>query len=210
MLRGLYLITPSPFNAGLLTACQVALRTGIGALQFRGKGLTWQQSLDFGHALKALCHQHQTPLIINDNIALCQALDADGVHLGQNDGSVPAARAVLGGKWLGVTCHNDLSLAHTAIEEGADYVAFGRFFDSNTKPEAPPCHLDVLSAAKKSFSTHKSVPIVAIGGINPDNGHLALKAGADVLAVIDAVFGQRDIAKAVAQLNALFISSASR
>lgn len=210
MLHGLYLITPSPFTPLTLAQCETALAAGIGALQFRGKGLTTAQLLEYGHALNTLCRRYGTPLIINDNIELCETLDADGVHLGQSDGSVSEAQRRLANKCIGVTCHNNLDLARKAMKDGADYVAFGRFFDSSTKPGAPLCHLDVLSAAKQEFSMTKSVPIVAIGGINPDNGHLVLKAGANVLAVIDAVFGQRDVAKAVARLNALLTSPASR
>jgi thiamine-phosphate pyrophosphorylase len=130
------------------------------------------------------------PLIINDDVILAQQVDADGVHLGGEDGSVIAARAQLGrSKLIGVSCYNRLELAHEAVQQGADYVAFGSFFASLVKRNAVAASPDLLRQARREIS----VPVVAIGGITVDNGAQLLEAGADALAVISAVFGAADI-----------------
>ena len=195
----LYLITPSPFTDQTLVDVAAALAAGVDWLQFRGKDLSDEDARRYALELRALCRQHQTLLFINDRIDLALAVDADGVHLGQHDGSIADARRQLGHRKLGVTCHGDIELARRAVEQGADYVAFGRCFPSRTKPEAPPCELSVFAKARDEFS----VPIVAIGGITPDNGDQVLAAGADTLAVIDGVFGQHDIATAVKRFHRL-------
>lgn len=195
----LYLITPSPFTADTLADVAAALAIGVDWLQFRGKGLSDNQARRYAQELRALCHQHQTLLFINDRIDLALDVDADGVHLGQRDGDMVEAKRRLGHRKLGVTCHGDIELARQAVAHGADYVAFGRCFPSRSKPEAPPCELAVFTQASDEFS----VPIVAIGGITPDNGDQVLAAGADTLAVIDSVFGQNDISMAVKRFHRL-------
>jgi thiamine-phosphate pyrophosphorylase len=198
--RGLYLITPAPVTARELAICADVLPLGVAALQLRGKGMARPALLEAGRELRALCRRHDVRFIVNDDLALALELDADGVHLGQRDGSLAAARAALGDKILGVTCHASLELARAAVAQGADYLAFGRCFASRTKPEAPPCPLSLLGEARTAFS----LPVVAIGGLCPDNGAQAVQAGADLLAVIDGVFGQRDPRAAVRAFAACF------
>ena len=187
-LSGIYAITddillPEPTR---LKAVAAALGAGISLLQFRSKSGTRASRLKAAIELLVLCRAHHVPLIINDDVDLCLAADADGVHLGQRDAALESARTRLGpAAIIGVTCHSSVDSAVQAQLAGADYVAFGRFFDSATKPEAPPAQLEILGQAKAALS----IPIVAIGGINAENGADVLAAGADMLAVIDAIFG---------------------
>ncbi len=187
-LSGIYAITddillPEPTR---LEAVAAALGAGISLLQFRSKSGTRASRLKAAIELLVLCRAHHIPLIINDDVDLCLAADADGVHLGQRDAALESARTRLGpAAIIGVTCHSSVDSAVQAQLAGADYVAFGRFFDSATKPEAPPAQLAILGQAKAALS----IPIVAIGGINAENGADVLAAGADMLAVIDAIFG---------------------
>lgn len=190
-LSGIYAITddillPEPTR---LEAVAAALGAGISLLQFRSKSGTRASRLKAAIELLVLCRAHHVPLIINDDVDLCLAADADGVHLGQRDAALESARTRLGpAAIIGVTCHSSVDSAVQAQLAGADYVAFGRFFDSATKPEAPPAQLEILGQAKAAVS----IPIVAIGGINAENGAGILAAGADMLAVIDAIFGDNE------------------
>ncbi|MBT8440486.1 MAG: thiamine phosphate synthase, partial [Gammaproteobacteria bacterium] len=139
-------------------------------------------------------------LIINDDARLAQQVEADGVHLGQEDGNITHARQLLGDdKIIGVSCYNKIELASQAADEGANYIAFGRFFPSRTKPNAIQAHADILHQAKDL-----QLPVVAIGGISQDNAPDLINAGADMVAVIDAIFGQSDIKTATQQFKNLF------
>ena len=202
-IRGLYGITDPLLTPGdaLLDACSVALSAGLRLLQYRNKTSDARTRLHQAQALQRLCAQHGATLLINDDAALAAECGAAGVHLGQQDGAVAAARAQLGPQALiGVTCHGDLALAQKAVAEGADYVAFGRFFASRTKPDARSADVQVLNQARQSLP----VPVVAIGGVNPDNATLLIDAGADAVAAIHALFGAPDITATVQQFNRLF------
>lgn len=183
----IYAITDSQLMPGelLLEKSALALKAGLAFLQYRRKGGTDEERQQEATQLLKLCRQYQTPLIINDDLALALAVDADGVHLGQQDGSIADARQQLGpNKIIGATCHDSLELAQQAINEGTSYIAFGRFFPSNTKPNAKPASLNLLAQAKLSFDC----PIVAIGGINHDNARQVITAGADYVAVVHSLF----------------------
>jgi thiamine-phosphate pyrophosphorylase len=195
--NGLYAITPDePDTAELLRKVRLALLGGAHVLQYRNKVAAEGLRLEQARALRVLTHEFSVPLIINDNVMLTQQADADGVHLGGEDGSVAAARALLGSKRLiGVSCYNRLALAHEALRQGADYVAFGSFFASAVKPDAVVATPDLLQQARREIE----VPVVAIGGITALNGTQLLKAGANALAVISAVFGAADIQGAARQ-----------
>ncbi len=163
---------------------------GAKIIQYRDKSHDQQRRLQQAQALLKLCQKYKIPLLINDDVALAQQIGANGVHLGKNDTDISIARAKLGNKAIiGVSCYNQLSLAKGAVNSGADYVAFGRFFQSCTKPEANSCSLKLLSEARQQLSC----PIVAIGGITPNNASLVIKAGADYVAVIHGLFGQVDV-----------------
>ena len=202
-LRGIYGITDDSLTpAGqLLDKAERALAGGISLLQFRCKianpELKRQQATD----LLRLCRSFNTPLIINDDVELCATINADGVHLGASDPEIAMARERLGRSALiGVTCHDSLARAVAAEETGADYVAFGRFFPSHTKPTATPASLQILVAARQEIA----LPVVAIGGINPDNGASLIAAGADMLAVVHSLFAGDDIEANARQLGKLF------
>jgi thiamine-phosphate pyrophosphorylase len=151
--------------------------------------------------LLELCRRHRVPLIINDDVRLAALTDADGVHVGQDDASLKEARLNLGpDKIIGVSCYQDIARARNLEAQGADYVAFGSFYPSSTKPEARPCPLGLLTEAKQVLH----VPVVAIGGITPDNAPALVHAGADAVAVISALFDSPDIRVVAAQFASLF------
>ncbi len=203
-IKGLYAITSDEQNTNvLLTKAEAAIQGGIGILQYRNKLADHQLKMQQAQLLLALCRQYQVPLLINDSIDLCVALDADGVHLGADDGNLAEARAMLGAnKIIGASCYNQFDLARSAQQAGADYVAFGACFVSSTKPSAPVAALDLFTQAR----SHLSVPSVAIGGITLDNAPLVITAGANAIAVINAIFNVDDVKLTSQQFTKLFQS----
>ena len=199
--RGLYAITAADGRSpqALLDAVKAALRGGTAVLQYRCKSP--QRRREEAPALREACRQAGVPFIVNDDLDLAEELAADGVHLGSEDGSPAAARNRLRtGAIIGVSCYDSTERALQARREGADYVAFGRFFPSPTKPQAPTARLETLAAARALLD----IPIVAIGGVSVDNGGELLRAGADLLAVIDGVFGAGDPETAARRIVGLF------
>ena len=186
MIRGLYAVTPDEQNTDVLLAkVEAALRGGTNVLQYRNKRADHKLQTQQARAILPLCRQYQVPFIINDSIKLCLTLDADGVHLGADDGNLVEARARLGaGKILGASCYNRLELALSAAEAGADYAAFGACFASGTKPNALVAPLALFAQARQSVD----IPLVAIGGINLGNAEQVIKAGANSIAVVGALF----------------------
>lgn len=202
-LRGLYAITDAKLSPRqqLLRDVEQALLGGACVIQYRDKSDNASQRLSDASALQHLCSDHDALLIINDDIELAKRVGADGVHLGAEDGAPSAARKTLGeDAIIGVSCYNRLDLAGKAAAAGADYIAFGRFFPSRIKPEAVQAQPALLTIAKERFK----LPLVAIGGITPENGAPLIRAGADMLAVIHGVFGQADIQAACHGLTRLF------
>ena len=198
--HGLYAITDGP-RPDLLDAVAQALAGGARLLQYRDKSADAARRHAEAVALRQLCTTHAVPLIINDDVALAQAVAADGVHLGKDDDDIAAARAVLGeDAIIGVSCYDSLARARMAARSGAGYIAFGAFFGSPTKPLAPRAPLDLLRQ-----SAALGVPRVAIGGLTPDNAASLVEAGVDYLAVISAVFGAPDV-RAAARRFAHFYS----
>ncbi|WP_372971018.1 thiamine phosphate synthase [Marinobacter sp.] len=183
---GLYAITDSQLLTAdrLLPAVAAALRGGAVLVQYREKTAPQPERLRQARDLVALCNNARVPLIINDDPELARRSGAAGVHLGQSDSSLVNARQQLGEHAIiGATCHADLALAASADRDGADYLAFGRFFNSNTKPNAPAADTSVLARARQ-FGR----PVTAIGGITADNGEVLIRAGADLLAVVGGLF----------------------
>jgi len=199
---GLYAITPDLADTNeLLRKVRLALQGGARVLQYRNKIADAALQLRQASALRALTREFDTTFIVNDDAALAAQVDADGVHLGGEDGSVAAARAVLGAtKLIGVSCYNRAPLALAAVQQGADYVAFGAFFPSSVKPEAVKAEVSILRDARHEI--HE--PIVAIGGITHHNGAMLIEAGADSLAVISALWDAPDIEASAKLFSTLF------
>ena len=204
-LHGLYAITDTELAAdtGLLQQVEQALQGGARIIQYRNKGRNSDRRLTEATALKILCQRYEVPLIINDDIELALKSGADGVHLGRDDAVIQHARARLGKQAIvGISCYNDLARAESAQQAGADYLAFGRFFPSASKPGAVQAEIELLRQAKARFR----LPLVAIGGVTPENGGQLIEAGADMLAVIQGVFAQPDIRAVCNQFKQLFNS----
>lgn len=202
-LRGIYAITDDTLlaNRNITASIEAALQAGISMLQYRTKLELNGRQLEQVCQILDLCRQHSIPLIINDDVTLCKAIGAQGVHLGDEDENLRGARITLGAEAIiGVTCHDSLQAAVAAEKAGADYVAFGRFHPSKTKPEAPSANINILREAQATLS----LPIVAIGGINVENGAALIEAGADMLAVIHAIFGTNEISARTQRLVDLF------
>lgn len=196
---GLYAITNGP-RPDLIPAAAAALRGGAVLLQYRDKSRDALRRCEEATALQSLCRAHGALLVVNDDVELALACGARAVHLGEDDGDIAAARARLGGDAvIGVSCYDDLDRARQLAAAGADYLAFGAFFPSVTKPQARRAGLDLLRA-----SAALGLPRVAIGGIRPDNASPLIEAGADYLAVISDVFEAPDIAAAAAAYVRLF------
>jgi thiamine-phosphate pyrophosphorylase len=184
-LHGLYAITDSVLLADgrLLPYCEAALRGGAKVLQYRDKSSDTARRLREADALQALCKRYDARLIINDDISLAAELGAD-LHLGQTDGSLLSARQQLGADAIiGATCHAQLVLAEQAVAQQADYIAFGRFYNSQTKPGDVLASTELLQQAQQL-----NCPVVAIGGITLNNGSELIKYGAAMLAVIHGLF----------------------
>jgi len=164
-------------------------------VQYRNKTAGPELRLEQGRALAAFCREAGASFIVNDDLALALALDADGVHLGADDGDLAEARQRLGrGKLLGASCYNRMELAEAAAQAGVDYLAFGSVFSSGTKPGAVRAPLALFAEARRSFA----LPLVAIGGITLENAPQVFAAGADAVAVISALFDAADIAERAA------------
>ncbi len=201
-LRGLYAITPETADrADLLSRVDAALSGGCRILQYRDKLSAMPERVARARALRELTRRHGTRLLINDDLALCRLVEADGVHLGEDDGNLRAARAILGpDAILGASCYADYAMAERASAAGADYVAFGAVYPSPTKPNARRATVDLFFRAKSGFT----VDVCAIGGITLDNAPPLIAAGADLLAVITDLFSAPDIAARAAQYQQLF------
>jgi thiamine-phosphate pyrophosphorylase len=196
--RGLYAITQTDNKPTeeVVSAVEAAIRGGAVVVQYRDKNPDNAEQL--ARELVKLCHAYQVPLIINDDIELAGDAGADGVHLGKTDGDIETARKRLGpDAIIGVSCYNSLDQALSAQVQGATYAAFGRFFPSTSKPLAAPAEIKTLQFAKRQLH----IPIVAIGGILPENGGQLIAAGADLLAVIGGVFNENPEQSARAYQN---------
>lgn len=202
-LKGLYAITdenliPEKYFSQIIES---VLRGGANIIQYRDKSGNREKCLQQATTLRSLCQQYQSLCIINDDIELAKAVNADGVHLGKDDSSIIEARQSLGDKAIiGISCYNDLSLAIEAEKNSADYVAFGAIFSSPTKPNAIVAGLDIISQAKRQLS----IPVCTIGGITEKNIQQVVQHGADMSAVISSLFSANDIKKSAIILSKHF------
>lgn len=208
-IAGLYAIADTQYldDTRLFPAVAEAIAGGARVIQYRDKNHVAADGIRQAMQLATLCRQHDVLFIVNDDVELAQQVHAHGVHLGQEDISLAQARAQMGRQAIiGVSCYNELAHAVRAQNEGADYVAFGSFFPSRTKPQAVRAGLELLCEAKQKLR----IPVVAIGGITPENGAHLLAAGADAVAVIEGVFGQADVRIAARRYTQLFTKDINR
>lgn len=203
-LHGLYVLTDENLTPPdcLIQSVEQAIAGGCRIIQYRDKTSTSAIRLKQARSLRTLCANSNALLIINDDIELAIAVDADGVHLGEHDEDISSARRQLGERLIGISCYNDMQRARQAQQHGADYIAFGSFFQSSTKPDARPADVSLLTHAKQSLD----IPVVAIGGITLGNAASLIEAGADMLAVITDVFASHDIASTAYHFTQLFDS----
>ena len=189
VISGLYAITPDLNDTEqLCRMVEDSLIGGVRVLQYRNKQADSVLRITQSRALLAICKSYKVPLIINDDVKLCLAIDADGVHIGGSDGDITTTKNRIGDKILGASCYNQLELAQSAQAAGADYVAFGACFSSSTKPNAVKADLSLFKQA-----SNLGVPAVAIGGITLENAGEVMDAGANAVAVISALYGAADI-----------------
>ncbi len=195
-LQGLYVIVDAACigTDEIISKTQEVLSAGVHIIQYRDKINQATKKYEIANQLRTLTSTHQSLLIINDDLELASTIDADGVHLGKDDTSIELARKNLGkDKIIGASCYANFENAKPAIDASADYIAFGSFFPSTTKPNAPRAEIELLKHAKYTFST----PICAIGGITVDNASDLITAGADMIAVISSIFNASSPTQAV-------------
>ena len=205
-LHGLYAVTPEMADTRLLvTRVEECIAGGATLVQYRAKGAAPDLALDQARRLVSACRAHRVLLIVNDSVDLAVAVAADGVHLGRDDLDARRARAALPGKIIGVSCYGDPSLARAAASAGADYVAIGSVFASGTKPHSARASLENLAHARAG----SGLPVAAIGGITAQNAPRVVAAGADMLAVISALFDAPDVRVAAHAFARLFESRAT-
>ena len=186
----------------LADAVRNAITGGAALVQYRSKCRDTALQLQQATALQEICRTGDVPLIINDNVELALDVGAAGVHLGREDAQCESVRRQVPPSFIiGVSCYSSIDRARAAVTAGADYVAFGSFFPSPTKPQAPPCPVELLAEARRELH----VSVVAIGGITPENGRQLITAGADFLAVITGVFAEDDVCRRARCYQALFI-----
>jgi thiamine-phosphate pyrophosphorylase len=200
-IRGVYLLTRETADtSALCTGVEAALRGGVRLLQYRDKSGDSGRHREQARALRELTRRYQAALIINDDVTLAAECGADGVHLGEHDGDLRAARAALApDAIIGASCYNDLRHAEAAAHAGADYLAFGAFFASGTKPGARRADVTLLHQSERF-----ALPRVAIGGIDAHNARPLIAAGAAAIAVLGAIWDAPDREVAARELTQLF------
>lgn len=204
-LSGLYVITDASITdpENTMRRVEQSLAGGARIIQFRDKTTHYQQRTETCHAIRKLTEQADALFIVNDDVELAIKVQADGVHLGRDDINPADARKELGqNQIIGVSCYNRFDLALKAVSQDADYIAFGSFFPSSTKPDAVRADVALLHKARKELD----IPVAAIGGITIENGLSLIEAGADMLAVVQGVFAQENVESAATQFCSLFNS----
>ena len=211
-MRGLYAVTPEMLDSKkLIDMVRKAIAGGATAVQYRSKQVAPDIAKSQAEALRAVTRATGTLFIVNDSSDLALSVDADGVHLGRGDGDAHTISRLRKQNatlfpsrpfMIGVSCYNDLAHAEVAVEAGADYVAFGSFFSSATKPLAVKADISLIRTAKTKFG----VPVVAIGGITIDNAPQLIAAGVDAVAVIASLFEAENIERLACEFTNLFNS----
>ena len=186
----------------VLRKTESILSVGVALFQYRNKTKDQRKKRALAIALQSLCKQYKTPFIVNDDLTLTKEIAADGIHLGKHDADIDAARRVLGDKIIGISCYNDFNRAVIAEQSGANYIAFGSFFPSATKPDAAKANIELIIKAKEKFN----IPVVAIGGITPENGKPLINAKVDFLAVISGIYSTDNVVTSTLAYNNLFMT----
>jgi len=204
IIKGLYAVTPDEKDLFALSSkVESCIRGGARLIQYRSKGLSKTEQNKQAREIKMVCDRYKVPLIINDNVELCRIINANGVHLGEDDDSLEKARLVLGpSKIIGVSCYNSIDRVRKAVDRGATYIALGACFPSKTKPHAPTASLDLIDLVLKNFK----IPVVAIGGINLENIELLTNKGISCVALINSLFKGKDIEGTARQFTGLLNS----
>ncbi len=201
-LTGLYVIADAACigKDEIITKTEEVLVAGVKIIQYRDKINSQKDRHKISEQLRKLTHGYNCLLLINDDAQLAKLIDADGVHLGKDDISVKQARKLLGkNKVIGASCYTQIENAQTAINASADYIAFGSFYPSSTKPDAPRAGIELITKTKKQYNT----PVCAIGGITPKNATKLLNEGVDMIAVISAIFNASSPKQAVQEYLSL-------
>ena len=201
-LEGLYVIADAACigEGRIINKTEEVLTAGVKIIQYRDKVNSQDDRYKIAEKLRRLTHNYECLLLINDDINLAQSIEADGVHLGKEDTSIKQARKILGDDAIiGASCYAQFANAQAKISASADYIAFGSFFSSETKPDAPRAEIALIKKAKQQFDT----PVCAIGGITPQNATKVIKAGADMIAVISAIFNASSPKQAVQEYLSL-------
>jgi len=203
-LRGLYVITDKKLidRDQFVLTVEKSIKGGASIVQLREKDTPEKEIIDLGRQILKVTKQYNVPLIINDSPELTREIGADGVHLGGEDCSITKARELLGNNAIiGVTCYNEINRGLYAVQNGADYVAFGTPYYTPTKPEREPTSIDTL---KKAVSLIKTIPIFAIGGITKENAGPILETGVNGIAIITSIFGSTDPETSARELTKLY------
>ena len=204
-MQGLYLVTPNWDDTDrLLAVTETALAAGVALLQYRHKEASAALRREQGAALRDLCHRYGVPFLVNDHVALCRELGADGVHLGGTDAAIAEVRAMLGpNKLIGASCYGELARAQAAQAAGASYVAFGGFYRSRVKQYAVTTAPAIVRHAREALQ----LPVCVIGGMTPDNAAPLVAQGAQLVAAISSVYEAPDVAAAVQAFSSLYVKS---
>lgn len=199
-MRGLYVITDDSLSDEvIIQKSEETLKGGTRILQLRDKKREDDEVYSLAHKLQSLCKAHKALFVIDDRLDLVKRIDADGLHIGKEDVSYEEARKILPDKIIGVSCYGSVKKAKEMQEKGADYVAFGSFFPSKTKPKSGVVSLDVIKRAKEELS----IPVCAIGGIDQSNIEEVVKRGADMISIISAVMREKESQKVTEKLISL-------
>ena len=202
IIKGLYAITPDSADLNtLIQKTQLAIEGGAFMVQYRSKIQNRDVKMQQCAAILRLCREYDVACIVNDDVEMCRILDADGVHLGENDDNIAEVKHILGeDSIIGSSCYDQLNRAKHAQKEGASYVAFGAVFPTPTKPNAPRATLELLREAKSEIQ----IPIVAIGGITMNNAHDVIKTGIDAIAVIASLYESNSIKETAETFSQMF------
>ncbi len=202
IIKGLYAITPDMADLNsLIQKTQSAIEGGAFMVQYRSKIHDRDVKMQQCAAILSICREYDIPCIVNDDVEMCRVLEADGVHLGENDDNIAEVRRILGeDSIIGSSCYDQLNRAKQAQKEGASYVAFGAVFPTPTKPNAPRATLELLREAKSEIQ----IPIVAIGGITMNNAHDVIETGIDAIAVITSLYESNSIKETAETFSQMF------